>query len=103
MNMEPQLYSGLLWKQASHNETLKGYPFIKHKYPEEGRHIVVAWQTLKHDELSNKNWSKSTIENFIMVAEDAKLRVPGDYNSRRFSILYIIHHILHLNYIFSII
>ena len=42
---------------------------------------MVAWQVLRHDELSNRNWSKSTIQHFIMVAEDAKLRVQGYYIS----------------------
>jgi len=68
-------------KKVSHNETLKGITLEKRKYPEDGRHIMVAWQVLRHDEQSNKNWSKSTIENFIMVAEDAKLRVQGYYIS----------------------
>ena len=56
-------------------------PLEKHKYPEESRHIMVAWQVLRHDEKSNKNWSKSTIEDFITVAQDAMLRVQGYYIS----------------------
>ena len=68
-------------KKGFHDETLKGIPLEKHKYPEQGRHIMVAWQVLRHDEKSNRNWTKSTIENFITVVEDAKLRVPGYYIS----------------------
>jgi hypothetical protein len=42
----------------------------------------VAWQVLRHDEKSNKNyWRNSTIEDFIKVAEDAMLRVQGYYIS----------------------
>ena len=81
INMEPQLNSGLLWKKVSYNETLKGIPLEKKKYPEESHHIVVAWQVLRQDKESNKNYSKSTIEHFIMVCRDAKLRVPGYYIS----------------------
>ena len=47
-------------------------------YPEEhDLQLIVAWQVLRHDEASNQNWSKSTIEDKIRVAEAAKQRVEG--------------------------
>jgi hypothetical protein len=64
-------------EKVSRSETIKGISLERHKYPEEGHHIVIAWQVLRHDESSNQNWSKSTIDDKISVCVAAKLRAQG--------------------------
>ena len=63
--------------EASQCKTPKGILLESHKYPDEGKHIVIAWQVLRHDDASNTNVSKSTIDDKIDVCMSAKARAPG--------------------------